>query len=238
MAANEHLRTEDSPEGLVALSAIAFADHSMEDVLTRATEIAKRQIPGADEVSITVILNGSPGTVAFSGRLAMDVDERQYESDTGPCLDAIRLGEVVAVPELETDNRWPAYAPGAMAAGVRSSLSTPIQVDHRYVGAVNAYGLEPRAFDEKSGDAARTFAGYASTLITNAELYFTATTRADQMVQAMESRAVIEQAKGILMAARRCNADEAFAVLVRLSQQSHRKLRDVAQALVDEAASG
>ena len=71
-------------------------------------------------------------------------------------------------------------------------------------------------------------------MLNNAGLYFTATTRADQLAEALRSRAVIDQAKGILMGARRCTAEEAFDILVRLSQQSQRKLRDVAQALVAE----
>ena len=75
-------------------------------------------------------------------------------------------------------------------------------------------------------------------MLNNAGLYFTAATHAEQMAEAMRSRAVIEQAKGILMGGRRCSADEAFEILARLSQDSHRKLRDVAAALVEDAASG
>ena len=81
-------------------------------------------------------------------------------------------------------------------------------------------------------------AAYAGIVLNNVGLYFSATSRADQMAEAMRSRAVIEQAKGILMGQRQCNSDEAFSILVRLSQQSHRKLRDVAMALVDHVIRG
>jgi len=70
--------------------------------------------------------------------------------------------------------------------------------------------------------------------LNNADLYFSATSLADQMTTAMQTRSVIEQAKGVIMGGRRCNAEEAFAVLVKVSQTSHRKLRDVAQSIIDE----
>ena len=78
---------------------------------------------------------------------------------------------------------------------------------------------------------------YAGVVLNNAEMYYSATTLAEQMAEAMGSRAVIEQAKGALMAIRRCSADEAFAFMVQLSQKSHRKLRGVAQGIIDEISS-
>ena len=113
----------------------------------------------------------------------------------------------------------------------------PLPVDASFIGAFNSYSLEPHTFNSAAVHVAQELAAYAAIVLHNAGLYFSAAARADQMAQAMKSRAVIEEAKGVLMAARRCDADEAFNILVRLSQQSHRKLRDIAQALVDRAAT-
>ena len=223
-------------QALVDLAAIVLGDRSRDAVLDRATRIAKRAIRGADDVSVTMYSEDAPVTVASSGALAQAVDERQYEVGAGPCLDASRTGQVVLVDDLETETRWPEYAPRALEAGVRSSLSIPLLVDTKPIGALNAYSRAPSGFAEDGvRQLAEDLAAYAGIVLNNAELYFTAAARADQLEEAMRSRAVIEQAKGILMAARRCGADEAFDVLVRLSQQSHRKLRDVAAALVAEA---
>ncbi|MFL6136214.1 MAG: ANTAR domain-containing protein [Frankiaceae bacterium] len=222
----------DAHQALRALSGIVLGDHSFDAVLQRATVVAKRTIPGAAEVSVTV-KNGPPTTVAASGRLAEQADEAQYATGTGPCLDAIRLGQTIVVEDQATEDRWPEYVVRALAAGARSSCSVPLPVDTRIIGAFNAYGIEPHAFDEVSIKVAQDLAAYAGIVLNNVGLYFTATSRADQMAEAMKSRAVIEQAKGILMSQRHCSADEAFDILVRLSQQSHRKLREVAQALVD-----
>jgi AmiR/NasT family two-component response regulator len=81
---------------------------------------------------------------------------------------------------------------------------------------------------------AETFAGHAAVAVANAHLYETTAALADQMKQAMATRAVIEQAKGIIMRDRGCTADDAFDALVKLSQEAHVKLREVAQRLVDQ----
>jgi GAF domain-containing protein len=237
------ITTEGIDEHLTAtaaaleLAGLVLAGVSYDDVLARASLVAKRTIPGADEVSITME-NGRPVTVAFTGQLAADVDESQYDAGYGPCLDAIRLGQTVLVEDLETDPRWPDYTPRALDAGVRSSVSVPLPVDGHHVGGFNVYGLTARAFDQTSITAIEELAAYAGIVLNNAHLYFAATNRTEQLEQAMKSRAVIEQAKGILMGARHCNADEAFSILVKLSQQSGRKLNTVAHALVDQATTG
>jgi GAF domain-containing protein len=194
----------------------------------------KQTIIGAAETSVTLV-DGKPKTVAFSGELALDLDERQYATGYGPCLDAARLGEVVLMTDAATETRWPAYTPKMIEAELVGSISIPLEVDGSVIGALNTYFTSPDGLDATGVAVAESLGHYASIVLSNADLYFTAESRAEQMHQAMQSRATIEQAKGILMGQRRCSSDEAFDILVRLSQQSGRKLRDVAQALVDTA---
>jgi GAF domain-containing protein len=222
----------DLAEAVAALASIVLSDLSFDAVLERSANIAKRTVPGADEVSVTV-QNGQPVTAAFTGVLALSVDESQYDAGYGPCLDAIRLGQTVTVDDQTTESRWPDYSPKAVEAGIGSSLSVPLKVDDRHGGAFNIYALRPHAFDAAAIMQAEELASYAAIVLNNAHLYFTAASRAEQMGEAMKSRAVIEQAKGILMGARNCNADEAFSLLVKLSQDTHRKLHAVAQTIVD-----
>jgi AmiR/NasT family two-component response regulator len=108
-------------------------------------------------------------------------------------------------------------------------------VEEKIDGALNLYGVQDRAFDDRAVLLAETFAGYAAVALANANLYGVTAKLARQLQTAMASRAVIEQAKGIIMGNRRCTADEAFAVLIRISQDSNRKLRDVAATLVAKA---
>lgn len=219
-----------------ALASVTLAELSLEEVLERAAQVAKDAVAGADEVSVTVE-NGRPVTVAYTGRLALDVDESQYTAGYGPCLDAIRLNQTVIVKDQPTDPRWPQYRPRAVEAGIGSSMSVPLVVGDRPIGAFNIYATRSQAFADEAVSLAEELAGYAAVMLSNAGLYFAASAQAGQMREAMQSRAVIEQAKGILMGGRRCDSDEAFAILVRLSQQSGRKLHVVAQTLVDQAAT-
>jgi len=103
------------------------------------------------------------------------------------------------------------------------------------VGALNIYARTRDAFDEDAQQIATHLAGYAAVAMINASLYVSTATLSEQLQQALDSRPIIEQAKGILMGERRCSAEEAFAVLAKISLHANRKLSDVATALVEQA---
>jgi GAF domain-containing protein len=166
------------------LARIVLEGLSYGDVLARATTVAKRAVPGADEVSVT-IENGSPVTVASTGQLAIDVDETQYEAGYGPCLEAMGSGRTILVDDLEVESRWPDYAPKALGAGVRSSVSVPLPVDAKHVGGFNMYGLTAHAFDADAILLVEEIASYAGIVLNNAHLYVSAADRAEQMTAAM-----------------------------------------------------
>jgi AmiR/NasT family two-component response regulator len=111
-------------------------------------------------------------------------------------------------------------------------------VQREITGALNFYARDADAFSDESLDLAQTFAAHAAVAVANAHLYETTAALAEQMTQAMATRAVIEQAKGIIMRDRGCSPDEAFDALVRLSQETHLKLRDIARRLVDHVSGG
>ncbi|MGI5211762.1 GAF and ANTAR domain-containing protein [Plantactinospora sp. CA-290183] len=228
-------RPTDPTEAFAELGRIKLGETDLLGVLTRVSELAQRTIPGAEEVSVTLL--GQPGaqTAAFTGEMALRLDELQYEYDHGPCLAAARDAAVVSVADMAAEVRWPGWAARAVQHGALSSLSIGLPIQESVVGALNIYGGKPGAFDDDAVTLAQTFAGYAAVALANAHLYDTTATLAAQMRSAMQSRAVIEQAKGMIMGERRCTADEAFAILVSVSQDSNRKVRDVAAALVERA---
>jgi AmiR/NasT family two-component response regulator len=117
-------------------------------------------------------------------------------------------------------------------------LSVPLPVQRQVIGALNLYATELGVFDPEVVTLAEQFGDYAAVAIANTTLYMSAALLAEQMQAAMTSRAVIEQAKGMLMVQRKCDADAAFDILVELSQHSHRKLREVAQVVVEHALTG
>jgi GAF domain-containing protein len=227
----------DPASAFAEFGRIKLGETDLHGVLTRVAELAQRTLPGADEVSITLVRDGRPYTAAYTGEIALQLDERQYEREAGPCLQAAADKITVSVPDTASDTRWDGWAPKAAAAGVGSVLSVGLPILESVSGAVNIYGLRPRAFDD-AVQLAQQFAGYATVALANAHLHDSTTNLAQHMQAAMESRAVIEQAKGIIMGERRCSADEAFAILTKISQDSNRKLRDVAAALVARVESG
>jgi GAF domain-containing protein len=225
----------DPQEAFAELGRIRLADVDIDTLLDKIAELAKRSIPGAGEVSVTLVRGNIPQTAAFTGELALALDEMQYERGYGPCLEAADSTSSLLVPDTGTEKRWPGWASAAEKAGAHSSLSVGLPVHEHISGALNIYATVPKAFDEDAITIAQTFAGFAAVALANAHLYETQATLAGHMQKAMESRAVIEQAKGIIMGERRCTPDQAFAILTKLSQDSNRKLRDVATALVSKA---
>ena len=234
--ANQH--DKQSQDAFHALAALTFADQTMSTVMERVAVLAKQTVPGAHEVSVTLVENGKPSTIAFTGQLAVDLDERQYQQQAGPCLASIEHGEPVVVPSMRQEQRWPRWTGDAVERGVGSSLSIPVPLQPAVEAALNIYSTQEHAFGDEAVDTAQAFGSYAAVALANMHLYATTGVKAEQLQTAMTSRAVIEQAKGILMGERRCTADEAFQILADLSQRSNRKLRDVAEALVENASSG
>ncbi|WIM94035.1 GAF and ANTAR domain-containing protein [Actinoplanes oblitus] len=217
------------------LGRINLGETDLEGVLATVADLAKRTIPGAFEVSVTLIRDRGPHTVASTGEAADRVDKWQYENGSGPCLDASRQRTTLLVDDVATERRWPGWQTNTIEAGVGSTLSVGLPIRERVSGALNIYAEPAGAFDEDAVVLAETFAGYAAVALANAHLYNTTMVLAQHMQTAMESRAVIEQAKGIIMGQRRCGPDEAFGILSRASQESNRKLREVAADLVERA---
>ena len=135
-------------------------------------------------------------------------------------------------PDWDITVESPGSAARALTAGALSSLSLRLPVREKVTGALNIYATMVQAFDEDAILVGKMFAGYAAVALANAHLYDTTADLAEHMRRAMEHRAVIEQAKGIIMGERRCTPDEAFAVLTKLSQDSNRKVRHIAAAVV------
>jgi GAF domain-containing protein len=144
-----------------------------------------------------------------------------------------------SVTVVESDRAFTAAFAGQLALdldGTQCYLSVALPLQESVLGALNIYATQPAIFDRNAIEMARTFAGYAAVAIANARLYQRTATLAEHMRRAMESRAVIEQAKGILIAQQHCTPEQAFDLLVRLSQSTHRKLRDCAADLVASTA--
>lgn len=217
---------------LTELRRADLAHVDVEQALAKVATLARRVIPGASEVSVTLITNEVPGTPTATSPLALAMDLVQYRAEHGPCLTAADEQSTVAVC-IATDKMWPAFTELAKEVGVRSSLSVGLPVGPAVLGALNVYSTASDAFGDDARELAETFAGYTAVALANAHLYASTAQVARQLDAAMATRAVIEQAKGMIMLARKVSADEAFEILSTASQRQNRKLRAMAQMIVD-----
>jgi GAF domain-containing protein len=217
---------------MTALLGIRLDEGPLEDVLQRLVEIAKDALPGTDEVSTTLERGEKAWTAAYTGKLALDADELQYERGYGPCMDAGRIGAALLIEDMREESRWPDYTANVVPRGVLSSLSVPLPIQTDVIGALNCYSRSPSSFPPEAVEAAEEVAGHLAVAVGNAVAYTEAATLVEQMRAAMASRSVIDQAMGIVMAQNRCDAAAAFAILTRASQNRNVKLRDIARTTV------
>jgi GAF domain-containing protein len=222
-------------EWLRDLSRVVLVDRSLTEVLVDVTRIAARGIPGAEASSITLIREDKPFTVAHHGEMALAADELQYEHGYGPCIDAGRGGVLLRVDDMRTEQRWPDYVAHLLkTTDVRSSLSVPLPYQGASIGALNNYSTKSSAFaTPESLRAGLEVAEVVAVAVANADAHAQLGEQARNMRVAMESRAVIEQAKGVLMAQRHVDSDQAFEILREASQRYNRKLRDIARGIVE-----
>jgi GAF domain-containing protein len=223
---------EPSDEVLTGLLASLSGDR-LESVLRDVAALAIAAIPDCDGASVAIVRDGKTETFAATDAAVHTADEAQYSNDDGPCVDAGRDGAVHLSQHLPDDTRWPALADAAANVGLGSVLAVPIMNGGPDpIGTLNLYARRPDAFEDKDTRNAVGFAKYAGYAIGSAREREEALRLAQQLAEAMQSRAIIDQALGILMAREHCDAMAAMEMLRRASQSANVKVREIAERLV------
>jgi len=218
------------------MSRFFVGDATLRETLQQVSDLACAAVGPADMVGLTMLVEGRARTAVFTDEDAPEIDTAQYETGNGPCLDAFRHQHVYRIDDMEKDTQWPAFSEAAAARGVQSSMSVPLMARHEGVGALNFYSRGDDPFSDADVEVGLQFATHAAIVLANAQAYWDAHQLSEDLLQAMKSRATIEQAKGILMGAQRCSPDDAFQILVRASQRENRKLREIADDIVAKTA--
>jgi GAF domain-containing protein len=212
-------------------------DASLRDALTRLALLGNAAVPGSAAASITIIVRDRAVTMGSSNPTALELDAAQYTARDGPCLTAAREKRLISIDDTSIDPRWPSFTEASQRSGVRSSLSVPLPLEQEQLhGGFNLYGNEPEAFGLGDIRLGTAFATQATTIVLNAEAYWAAADLSRNLAAALETRGVIDQAKGVLMSKYGFTADEAFDELRKLSQRLNRKLNEVAANITDEAS--
>jgi GAF domain-containing protein len=171
---------------------------------------------------------------ASSDEFARQMDESQYQLDDGPCLSALRDNVIIEITDIATDSRWPDFRRRGRAEGAGASLSIPLSVGDRPVGALNLYARAPGAFTGADRTRAEALAAHAAGAVALAARLAEHEERTRHLRTALTSRSVIDRAVGILMGRHHVGAAAGFELLRQASQQTNTKLREIAVQLITD----
>ncbi|HWG98178.1 MAG TPA: GAF and ANTAR domain-containing protein [Pilimelia sp.] len=223
-------RATDGTDLAVTLSEIARGlqdRRGVDETLRAVAAAAVGTVPGADHAAISVTEGRrAVRTVAGTDDLVYRVDQAQYDTGQGPCLDALYHQRTVRLADMASESRWPDFTHRAAGLGVRSMLSFQLYVEHDDLGALNLYAADAHAFDDESEQVGLLFATHAAIAMAGAQ-------KEEQLTRAMAVRDVIGQAKGILVERHKITGDQAFRLLITASQTTNTRLVEVAAYLVE-----
>ena len=208
----------------------------LEAALRLVVAVAQSTVAGADGVSISLARHGRIRTVAATDATVTGMDEDQYLSGQGPCLDAAEVGHGVYVAALAEEERWPGFVPRARARGIESILSTPLRLSDEPTGALNIYSFTANAFAGEEQELAGVFAARASQLLADAGIWMADEAVAARLREALHLRAYIAVAQGIVMAHEGGSMDAAYTTLLRRSRETGRELRELAAEVIASVA--
>ena len=239
-AAQREADEVDLYAGLTGVAGLVAGARGLIDLLGDVAEFAAQAIPGVDGAGVALLQTheGAPRirSWAATAQIVDDIDKVQYEElGEGPCITCMESGRVVVSGSLGSDKRWPHFGGRVARMAVHSALSLPLVVGEEVIGAINSYAHSRDAFGEHAVTLGTQFAGPAAVSVYNGQLLARAQERTTQLQRALGSRAVIDQAVGIIRSRSGASAEEAFDRLTRLSQAENVKLVVIAERLVDEA---
>lgn len=218
-------------------SKFLLSEASLEELLRQVVGLARRTVEGAD--SVTVSLNRGEGyeTPSATDDLGLELDLTQYKLDEGPCVQALRTHQLVSFQVNQRDP-FPRFAEAAASKFVSAVMSTPLHAAGKGIGALNMYSGTLDVYPEDQVETTRLFAAHAGVILANGLAYNSSITLNARLQEALLSRDVIGQAKGLIMIRESCDGEEAFGRLRVMSQRENRKLRTVAQELVEAHEDG
>jgi GAF domain-containing protein len=224
--------TKELAERIADVARLLSDDDGTPAPLRQLTELAVELIPGSSAAGI-VAAGETSLTFAASDPSIGELHRLQFDSQHGPLVEALRYGEPRRIDDAASEPRWDTFCRQMSKAGFGSCLVLPLRTDREPGGAVALYGRDSHAFRGADHDIALLFAAQGGVAVHNAATYQNCRHMVDNLHAALGSRAVIEQAKGVLVAEFGYSPETAFERLSRLSQHTNRKVRDIAADLVE-----
>jgi hypothetical protein len=224
--------TQELAERISEVARLLEDDDEGDAPLLRLADLGVELVPGATAAAVTITAGTQAHTFAVSEPRVGELHRLQFASGDGPVVETLRYNEARHVPDTSLEVRWRGFCSAATEAGLRSLVTLPLHTAQRPAGAVALYADRPGAFSGKAHDIALLFAAQGGTAVYNAGIYGACREMTDNLQAALEGRAIIEQAKGVLHAKLAVSPDEAFELLSRFSQNTNQKVRIIAARLV------
>ena len=225
--------TREFADRIAGVAQLLEEDEVADNTLRRLTELAVELVPGGTAAAMTIASERGALNFAASDQRLDELHGLQFdERAEGPVLEALRHNEPRRIDDTSAERRWPEFCQAASRSGFGSCLALPLRTDRHPAGAVVLYGPEPGAFRGAAHDIALLFAAQGGTAVRNASLYRACRRMIDSLHAGLASRALIEQAKGILHAELGVSPGEAFRLLSRYSQDTNQRVRKVSADLV------
>lgn len=215
---------------LTQLCRLGAGDGDLAGLLRQVADLAVRA-NAARAASVILGDPADPVLLVSTSPLAQSADGAQYMSGTGPIFEAYRDAAVAG--SVGGPSRPGTNPVGEIDSRAGAQLAMPLMIDDRPAGVFMLYGHDRQ--DPQITDRLAPFVVGAATLVRDNRAMTQLRLAEEQLREALSSRAVIDQAKGMIMVKRRCTADEAFEILVELSNATNRKLRELAAAFVDDS---
>jgi AmiR/NasT family two-component response regulator len=210
-------------------------DEDSTDVLRRLVQHALSLVPGCSAAGLTVSGPDGGVTAAVSDERVETCHDVQFRTDgNGPAREALRHNEPRRIDDMTEEARWPDFRAVARSAGFASCLALPLLTDRVPSAALNLYADRAGVFAGTTHDVALLFAVQGGVALENAVLYQQSRELVEHLHQALATRGLVERARGLLMSRHQLSSEAAFDLLRTESQHSHRKLRDVAAAVLDQ----
>jgi GAF domain-containing protein len=225
-------------ETLLAQALVELADNLVDDfdIVDLLTTLSDRCVEVLDIAAAGIMLAGPDDelrVITSSSEAMCIVELFELQAQEGPCLDCYRTGIAVVSKDLAAANeRWPAFTPVAVDAGFRSTDAVPMRLRVQVIGALNLFRSAPGGLDEGDVAIAQALADVATIALLQHRTAIEADVVNEQLNQALNSRIVIEQAKGIIAERHRLEMEHAFSLLRRHARDNNRRLSDVAADVV------
>lgn len=232
-------REKELVDTFVELADTMVGGYDVVDLLYRLVSRCAQIFEAADAGILLPATDGTLEVVASTSERSQLISLLQLDADEGPCVDAYRTGAAVTVADIAAiQRRWPGFAAAAGGMGYRWMYAMPLKLRDEVIGSLNLFGDLPDALSTEDATAARGLADIATIGILHERASRESDVARQQLQHALDSRVVIEQAKGVLAHTHKVDMDEAFQLLRESARSNRRRLSDVARDVVARASGG